>query len=291
MNLLGQSNDCIFVISEFLDPVDTYALFHTCRTLRDQAGTFAKCMKQRVEHTHVDLFMLLLKAPPSVWRDNLLVRYLHAFSDDLLAPYLSGIFSAANVHPYNRPVISWMLAKGITTGDNSLTVYKEDLKRRREAWERAHAPPPPPPPPPPPLVEHKVNEDGAGAGAAAGAGAGAGAGAYIGLGHLTVAGNNNVAIGYQAMVGHHGGTGISFGSNAFTLPRQSHVVCIGSGSGTLCDASNCIVIGSDAQALYDGELALGSVKHPIEVISRPEGDYVRVRINGRRGMIPIIWDE
>jgi hypothetical protein len=48
-------------------------------------------------------------------------------------------------------------------------------------------------------------------------------------------------------------------------------------------------IGRCTGMVYNNELSFGSFEYPIETRKHNGEDYVVIRLNGRRGMIPIIW--
>jgi hypothetical protein len=48
---------------------------------------------------------------------------------------------------------------------------------------------------------------------------------------------------------------------------------------------NAVEVGSHAQALEDGELAIGSSEHPLKIIEKDGHHYINTRINGRKFLL------
>ena len=85
-----------------------------------------------------------------------------------------------------------------------------------------------------------------------------------------------------------GSGGVAMGYNSIS---ECHCLIFGNKCDTIGHKKNCIVLGSEATGYMDGQLVLGSARHPLDIIEREDGDYIHVVINGRRGRIPIIWDD
>ncbi len=328
-HLLNMSDLDIHRMTSFLDMCDTYMFFQLNKALWTRQHIFKQCMQAYPLHRPIDIcFKLLDKVEPqedwghTSYRDATMLGFLENNLE--MANFMNMIFFIAHMEPYSKKVVSWMMRHGLTINKriSQHEMKLHELQKSIILSKKKHSPPlltsmlPPPPPPPPqagPIIEEMDGDDPFEVNPNFQIG---NPHIQIGNPHIQIgnphiqigflpqpqppqnvitfnAGRANTAIGFKALMNTtRGSYNTAIGANALKNNRYGRDnTGIGMNTEVLTDPDGCLLLGKGATAIYDGELAIGSVKHPVATVKKDDTEYIRVRVNGRLALLPLIFLE